>query len=80
MIDDIGAFQAAPAGSAESGRLGQALVEAMVGNLLFIGTVKAVLPIYHSNNLKNFTQFKTASYDYYRTYPYRGDQWFFEKL
>ncbi len=80
MIDDIGAFQAAPAGSAESDRLGQALVEAMTGNLLFIGTVKAVLPIYHSNNLKNFTQLKTASYAYYRTYPYRGDQWFFEKL
>jgi len=80
MIDDIGAFQSVTAGSAESDRLGQKLVKTMVENLLFIGTVMAVLPIYHSNNLKNFTQFKTASYDYYRTYPYRGDQWFFEKL
>jgi len=79
MIEDIGAFQSVTAGSAESDRLGQKLVKAMVENLLFIGTVKAVLPIYHSNNLKNFTSFKTASYDYYRTYPYRADQWFFEK-
>jgi len=79
MIEDIGAFQSVTAGSAESDRLGQKLVKAMVENLLFIGTVKAVLPIYHSNNLKNFTDFKTASYDYYRTYPYRADQWYFEK-
>ncbi len=79
MIDDIGAFQAAPAGSAESNKLGLRLVKAMTENLLFIGTVKAVLPIYHSNNLKNFTEFKTADYAYYRTYPYRAQQWFFGK-
>jgi len=50
-----------------------------VDNMLFIGTVKAVAPIYHSNNLKNFTEFKTQSYAYYRTYPYRATQWYLEE-
>ncbi len=79
MIDDIAAFQSATAGTPESDRLGQALVKATAENLLFIGTVKSVSPIYHSNNLKNFPEFKTASYAYYRSYPYRGAQWYFEK-
>ncbi len=77
MIDDIGAFQSATPGSDESNRLGQALVKATAENLLFIGTVKSVSPIYHSNTLKNFPEFKTAAYAYYRSYPYRGSQWFF---
>jgi len=79
MIDDIAAFQSATAGTPESNRLGQALVKATAENLLFIGTVKSVSPIYHDNNLKNFPEFKTASYAYYRSYPYRGHQWYFEK-
>jgi peptide/nickel transport system substrate-binding protein len=79
LIDDIGAFQSATPGSDESNRLGQALVEATAENLLFIGTVKSVSPIYHSNTLKNFPEFKTASYAYYRSYPYRAQQWFIAK-
>jgi peptide/nickel transport system substrate-binding protein len=79
MMEDVIAFQAAPAGSAESAALGLKLVENMTSNLLFIGTVKGQQPIYHSNALKNFTQFKTASYAYYRTYPYRAAQWFFSE-
>jgi peptide/nickel transport system substrate-binding protein len=79
MIDDIAAFQSATPGSAESNRLGRALVKATAENLLFIGTVKSVSPIYHSNTLKNFPEYKTASYAYYRSYPYRGPQWYFEK-
>jgi len=79
MIDDIGAFQSATPGSDESNALGQALVKATAEHLLFIGTVKSVSPIYHSNTLKNFPEFKTASYAYYRSYPYRGHQWFIEK-
>jgi peptide/nickel transport system substrate-binding protein len=79
MKKDIDAFQGAVAGSDESNRLGQKLVKATAENLLFIGTVKAVLPIYHDNNLKNFPEFKTADYAYYRTYPYRGHQWYFAK-
>ncbi len=76
MMDDINAFQAVPVGSPESDALGLKLVENMTGNLLFIGTVKEQKPIYHSAALKNVTKFKTASYAYYRTYPYRPSQWF----
>ena len=76
MIADIAAFQSAPVGSDESNALGLKLVENMTGNLLFIGTVKGASPIYHANTLKNFTEFMTASYAYYRSYPYRPAQWF----
>jgi len=76
MIADIDAFQSAPAGSDESNALGARLVENMVGNLLFIGIIQAPAPIYHRNALRNFPVFKTHSYEYYRTFPYRGHQWY----
>ncbi|WP_433989303.1 ABC transporter substrate-binding protein [Sulfitobacter sp. TBRI5] len=76
MMEDIKAFQATPVGTPESDALGLKLVENMTGNLLFIGTVKEQKPIYFSSSLKNTTPFKTASYAYYRTYPYRPSQWF----
>ncbi len=76
MMADIDAFQGAVAGSDESNAIGKRLVETMAHNLLFIGTVKAVAPIYHSNKLKNFAEFKTQSYAYYRAYPYRPTQWY----
>jgi len=79
MADDISAFQGATAGSDESNALGAKLVQAMVDNLLFIGTVKAAAPVYHSNALKNFPDFQTASYSYYWSYPYRGPQWSLEE-
>ena len=75
----IDAFQSAIAGSDESNAIGKALVDTVVDNLLFIGAVKAVAPIYHSNNLKNFADFKTQSYAYYRTYPYRATQWWLDE-
>jgi peptide/nickel transport system substrate-binding protein len=78
-MDDINAFQGAIAGSDESNEIGARLVQSVVDNLLFIGTVLAVAPIYHSNDLKNVTDFKTQSYDYYRTYPYRATQWFLDE-
>jgi len=79
LIDDVNAFQSTPAGSDESKKLGARMVENMVGNLLFIGTVQSSDPIYHRNALKNFTEFKTASYEYYRTFPYRPQQWYFDE-
>ncbi len=79
MIADINIFQSAAAGSAESDGAGARLVENMVSNLLFIGVVQAPAPIYHNNDLKNFTEFKTQSYEYYRTYPYRATQWFLDE-
>ena len=79
MIKDIDIFQSAVAGTPEFEQAGQRLVENMVGNLLFIGTVLAPSPIYHRNALKNFTEFNTSSYEYYRTYPYRAFQWYLDE-
>ena len=79
LIDDINAFQATPAGTPESDAIGARMVKNHTGNLLFIGTVLAPAPIYHRNVLKNFSVFKTASYEYYRTYPYRPQQWFLDE-
>ncbi len=79
MIEDISAFQAATAGTAESNRMGSKLVKTMTENLLFIGTVKSASPVYHHNTVKNSPDYKTASYAYYRSYPYRGPQWYIDK-
>jgi len=76
LRDDINAFQSTPVGSAESDALGERLVKNMVENLLFIGTAMTPDPIYHRNALVNVTQFKTASYEYYRTFPYLAPQWY----
>lgn len=76
MIDDINAFQSAVVGSDEQNKIGARLVQNLNDNMLFIGTVKAVLPVYHSNNLKNFPKFKTNSSAFYRAFPYRGPQWY----
>ncbi|MEO1549366.1 MAG: ABC transporter substrate-binding protein, partial [Pseudomonadota bacterium] len=76
MMDDIGAFQSAAPGSAEQGEIGARMASAMAENLLFIGTVQAPNVIYHRNALENVTEFKTQSYEYYRTYPYLAPQWF----
>ena len=76
MQADISAFQSAQPGTKASDEAGARLVKNMTENLLWIGTVQAPAPIYHRNRLKNFTEFKTSSSDYYRTYPYRPQQWF----
>ncbi|QGX99647.1 ABC transporter substrate-binding protein [Roseovarius faecimaris] len=75
LIADINAFQSADQSSDEYAMLGARLVENMTKNLFFIGTVNAPAPLIHHNNLNNFTEFKTHSYEYYRTYPYRATQW-----
>ncbi len=79
LIEDINAFQSAEVGSEAFEMLGQRLVRNMTENLLFIGTVNAPAPIYHRNALKNFTDFITHSYEYYRTYPYRATQWWLDE-
>lgn len=79
LMADINAFQSAAQGSAEFEALGQNLVKNMVENLLFIGTVQAPAPMYHHNSLQNFADFKTHSYEYYRTYPYRATQWWLDE-
>ena len=79
MMQDIKTFQAAQVGTPDSDAAGLKLVENMTGNLLFIGTVKEQKPIYRAAALKNVPAFKTASYAYYRTYPYRPSQWFLDE-
>ncbi len=79
MIDDINALQSAAQGTAEFEQLASDLVSAMVENMMFIGTVNAPAPIYQQNKLKNFADFKTHSYEYYRTYPYRATQWWLDE-
>ena len=79
LIEDINGLQSTPAGTDEFKAIAGRMVENMTGNLLFIGTALTPDPIYHRNALKNFTEFKTASYEYYRTYPYRAQQWWFDE-
>ncbi|MDI3337100.1 ABC transporter substrate-binding protein [Defluviimonas aestuarii] len=79
LMADINTLQSTPAGTDEFKATANRMVEAMVSNLLFIGTALTPDPIYHRNALKNFPEFKTASYEYYRTYPYRGHQWYFDE-
>ena len=79
IVEDINAFQSAPAGSDAFKAAGARMVENLTGNLLFIGTALTPDPIYRRNALRNFVEFKTASYEYYRTFPYRPQQWFFDE-
>ena len=48
-------------------------------NLIKIGIALSPAPVYHRNVLKNFVEFATHSYEYYRTYPYRGTQWYLDE-
>lgn len=79
LISDINALQSTPSGTDEFKAIANRMVENMTGNLLFIGTALTPDPIYHRNALKNVPEFKTASYEYYRTYPYRASQWYFDE-
>lgn len=76
MIEDIAAFQQAVPGSDAAAALGKKIAKNWADNMLIIGTVNAPAPIVIRNGLKNVPEFKTWSYEYYRTYPYRPTQWF----
>ena len=79
MMTDINALQSAAPGSAEFNEIGARMADVMTKELLFIGTVNAPAPMIHRNNLINFTETKTHSYEYYRTYPYRATQWWLDE-
>ncbi|RMD92239.1 MAG: ABC transporter substrate-binding protein [Alphaproteobacteria bacterium] len=79
MMADINTFQGLAPGSPEQGEVGARLADNMAKHLLFIGTVQAPNVIYHRNALKNFTKFKTQSYEYYRTFPYLPAQWYLDE-
>ncbi len=79
MMKDINAFQSTPVGTPESDKIGARMVKNLVENLLFIGTVQVPAPIYHRNVLKNFVTYKTHSFEYYRSFPYRPSQWYLDE-
>ncbi|MDN5788174.1 ABC transporter substrate-binding protein [Pseudorhodobacter sp.] len=76
MMADIDLLQSTPSGTDKFKETANRLVENMVSNMLFIGTAITPSPLYFSNRLGNVPEFKTASYEYYRTYPYRASQWY----
>ncbi|MEP2532179.1 ABC transporter substrate-binding protein [Shimia sp.] len=78
LMEDINALQSADQASPEFAALTESMVKKMAENVLFIGTVNAPAPMIHRNALHNFTETKTHSYEYYRTYPYRAAQWWLE--
>lgn len=73
--EKISAWQQHQLGSPASDRLGAELIEAQLDAFVFIGTVQSPNPVYFSNNLVNFRPPLTWSYEYYRMYPYRPQQW-----
>jgi len=79
LIEDVTEFQSSAIGSARFQELGERMVKNMTENLLKIGIAQAPAPIYHRNALKNFQEFKAHAYEYYRTYPYRGTQWYLDE-
>ena len=79
LSDGIDQFQSYALGTPESNEWGQKIATMLTEQSLLIGTVKAPFPTYHRNALKNFTQFKTTSYEYYRTYPYLATQWWLDE-
>jgi len=79
MMEDINTLQSAAGGSDVFNETGAKMAKAMTEQLLFIGTVQAPAPMIHRDNLINFTQMQTHSYEYYRTYPYRATQWWLDE-
>ena len=79
LKDGINELQAAVAGTPASNAAVNKLVSNMAENLVFFGIILAPGPVYHQNALKNFPTFKTASYEFYRTYPYRAAQWYLDE-
>lgn len=76
VMTDLATYQSSVPGSEASNAAAAGMVEKMTGNMLILGTVLAPAPIYFDKDLKNVPEFKTSSYEYYRTYPYRPQQWF----
>ncbi len=78
MIEDIAAFHSASIGSEEFNMRGSRLEENVVSNLLFIGTVAMVGPIYRRNALKNIRPFSIHGYEAANC-PWRGTQWYLDE-
>ena len=79
LAETVAAWQQLQPGSAESNELGQQIIQQIQDGFMFIGTVQAPNPVYHSNALQNFMAPQTWSYEYYRMYPYRPQQWWLDE-
>ncbi len=78
LWDLADAFLSEPLGSAESNRIGGEIIDIHADNLLKIGVVADIpSPYVHSNKLGNLKPLTAKTYDFYWTYPYRPQQWFF---
>jgi len=75
LAETVAAWQQHQPGTAMSNELGQKIVGQILDAFLFIGTVQAPNPVYHANALENVLPPQTWSYEYYRMYPYRPQQW-----
>lgn len=79
-LDLVYQFQGKTFGSEESNALGSQIVDKVLEQLYFIGTVGSIPePVYHHNNLGNFKTFTAKSYYYYWAFSYRPTQWFFKE-
>lgn len=60
-------------------KLGQQLVQVQVDRGMIIGTITSPPAVtIVSRALGNVPQLKVNAFEYYRTYPYRTDQWYFK--
>jgi len=75
LAETVAAWQQYQPGTEASNELGQEIVSQILDAFLFIGTVQAPNPVYHSNALENFVPPQTWSYECYRMYPYCPQQW-----
>jgi peptide/nickel transport system substrate-binding protein len=66
-------------GSEDYIKLGQQLVQVQMDRGMIIGTITTTPAVtIVSRSLGNVPQLKINAFEYYRTYPYRTDQWYFK--
>jgi peptide/nickel transport system substrate-binding protein len=66
-------------GTEEYVKLGQQLVQVQMDRGMIIGTITSPPAVtIVSRALGNVPQLKVNAFEYYRTYPYRTDQWYFK--
>lgn len=76
-LEKVFAFQGVQFGTDESNTIGSEIVDDVLEQLYFIGTVGSIpAPVYYHNNLGNFRSFTAKTYDFYWAFPYRPNQWF----
>lgn len=75
FVSSVKDWQTYPLGSEKSNDLGHDLVDQWLNGFLYIGTVEAPTPIYHSNKLHNFHTPKTSGGTYGKV-SIRPQQWF----